>query len=197
MIRPASTGPAFTATEAVALLGCARRHVEAATRGRDSVCELPADLAATPVAGVFVTLLDGDRLRACIGNWHAGQPEPLGTALTHAARAAATCDHRFAPLLPAELPLLTVEVTVLHHPRAVEAAGEARLAEVVVGRHGLLLEDPHHRGLLLPQVARDHGWDARTLLEHTAVKAGLPAGAWRNPDVRLVTFEAVQLIEAK
>jgi AMMECR1 domain-containing protein len=39
-------------------------------------------------------------------------------------------------------------------------------------------------------VASEAGWDARTFLERTCLKAGLPPAAWREPDAVVETFEA-------
>ena len=36
------------------------------------------------------------------------------------------------------------------------------------------------RGLLLPQVPLEHGWDRITFLEQTCRKAGLPRDAWQK-----------------
>jgi uncharacterized protein (TIGR00296 family) len=58
-----------------------------------------------------------------------------------------------------------------------------------VGRHGLIIERGWRRGLLLPQVATEHGWDRETFLTHTCLKAGLPSDAWRG-GARILTFEA-------
>jgi hypothetical protein len=46
------------------------------------------------------------------------------------------------------------------------------------------------RGLLLPQVATDQGWDRETFLDHTCLKAGLPPGSWRREGVVLQGFTA-------
>jgi uncharacterized protein (TIGR00296 family) len=51
---------------------------------------------------------------------------------------------------------------------------------VEVGRHGLLISDGPRRGLLLPQVPVEHGWDRITFLEQTCRKAGLPLDAWQS-----------------
>ena len=45
--------------------------------------------------------------------------------------------------------------------------------DVVVGRHGLMVSYEGRRGLLLPQVAPEWGWDRETLLAQTCRKAGL------------------------
>jgi uncharacterized protein (TIGR00296 family) len=62
-------------------------------------------------------------------------------------------------------------------------------AEVEVGRHGLIVEQGTHRGLLLPQVPTEWGWDRETFVSQTCVKAGLAPDAWRT-GATLFTFEA-------
>ena len=61
--------------------------------------------------------------------------------------------------------------------------------EIEVGRHGLIVERGYRRGLLLPQVASERGWDVETFLAHTCLKAGLPEDAWRG-GARILVFEA-------
>jgi uncharacterized protein (TIGR00296 family) len=51
---------------------------------------------------------------------------------------------------------------------------------IVPGRHGLIVTQGSRRGLLLPQVAEEYGWDALTFLAQTCVKAGLAADAWKT-----------------
>ena len=45
------------------------------------------------------------------------------------------------------------------------------------------------RGLLLPGVAIEHGWEAEEFLNRTCLKAGLPATAWRDDDTQVFRFE--------
>ena len=59
-----------------------------------------------------------------------------------------------------------------------------------MGRHGLLIGDGGRRGVLLPQVPGEHGWDRETFLVHTCRKAGLPDDAWRRAGVELLAFTA-------
>jgi uncharacterized protein (TIGR00296 family) len=42
------------------------------------------------------------------------------------------------------------------------------------------VEQRGRRGLLLPQVATEWGWDRDTFLAQTCVKAGLPRDAWKH-----------------
>ncbi len=184
----------FTPDDDAAVLQSAREQVASAIHGNPVPRELPTELAGASIAGLFVTLKNDGQLRSCIGYWNGQATGPLGPALAHAADGAATDDPRFPAILPDEVPDLTVEVSLLTNPHTVEAAGKDRISEVVPGRHGLILENARHRGLLLPQVATEQGWDARTFLEHTALKAGLPRSAWHDPKTQLTTFEARILI---
>lgn len=150
-----------------------------------------ADLKLTPVfdekRGVFVTLTIHEQLRGCIGFPYPYLP--LGEAIVQAATAAALEDPRFRPVTNDELLKIAVEVTVLTVPVVVEGAPEDRPKNVVVGKHGLIIKGRGTSGLLLPQVATDYGWDAKTFLDHTCNKAGLPETAWHDSRVELLTFE--------
>jgi AmmeMemoRadiSam system protein B/AmmeMemoRadiSam system protein A len=135
--------------------------------------------AGSSLAGAFVTLNhrgtragDPGRLRACMGVVEAKQP--LQDAVIQAAVWAAQ-DPRFPRLEADELDGLEVEVSVLSPARAV-----AGPAEIEVGTHGVILSRGGSRALFLPQVAIEQGWDRTTMLEHLALKAGLPAGGWRD-----------------
>ncbi len=149
------------------------------------------DLKLTPVfsgkRGVFVTLTrDGD-LRGCIGLPYPVMP--LGEAITCAARAAALEDPRFPPVGKDELPLIALEVTVLTVPVPLLGEPAERPANVIVGKHGLIVRGMGTSGLLLPQVATEYGWDSTTFLDHTCAKAGLPGRCWKNGNVEFLTFE--------
>ena len=62
--------------------------------------------------------------------------------------------------------------------------------EIVIGRDGLIVERGGHRGLLLPQVATEWGFSAERFLSEACRKAGLGAGAWSDPAVRVWRFQA-------
>jgi len=66
--------------------------------------------------------------------------------------------------------------------------------EIEIGRHGVLLEREGHRAVFLPQVAPEQGWDRETMLDHLAMKAGLPRNAWRS-GARFEVFEALVFSE--
>jgi uncharacterized protein len=60
---------------------------------------------------------------------------------------------------------------------------------IVVGCHGLVAQSGRARGLLLPQVAVEWGWNVETFLGQTCLKAGLGADAWRT-GAEILCFEA-------
>jgi len=133
-------------------------------------------------SGAFVSIHRGEALRGCLGRITCDLP--LVEVITHLAAVVADSDPRFAAVHPAELDDLEIEISVLTREREV-----ASIADIEVGRHGLIIEHGIHRGLLLPQVASDHGWSVEQFVEHTCVKAGLPLDAWRR-GARVSVFEA-------
>ena len=88
-------------------------------------------------------------------------------------------------MTPAELGEIDVEVSVLTPPRPIERS------EVEVGRHGLALTLGERRGVFLPKVAEECGWDVETYLRSLCRKASLPEDAWQDPRARLQGFEAL------
>ena len=149
--------------------------------------DLPAALRRP--AAVFVTLHAGGKLRGCIGTFAAVQP--LDKAVRDLVIAAATRDPRFSPVTAEEVGSLELEISVLTEPAPLTG-----LAQVDPGRHGLIVMHDASRGLLLPQVAVEQGWDAPTFLSQTCVKAGLPADAWhawnegRDDEFSVLAFTA-------
>jgi AmmeMemoRadiSam system protein B len=118
-----------------------------------------------------------------------GSPIRLGQALHDAAIRTAREDVRFPPISPTELPFLDVEVWLLYAPEPVAARGPDRIAAVEVGRHGLQVIRGEARGLLLPGVPVENGWNSERFLEQVCVKAGLHPAIWRDDETRLFTFE--------
>lgn len=159
-----------------------RKHAGLRSEGGHEEDAVPAGVTDRK-GGAFVTLrLLGD-LRGCIG--YIEFPGPVRVAVEEIAKKAAFEDPRFTPLTPAELDRVTIEVSVLSPVRRISSPDE-----IEIGRDGLILESGMHRGLLLPQVATEYGWDVQEFLEHTARKAGLAADAWKHPHTLLYTFTA-------
>ena len=132
--------------------------------------------------GAFVSLHRHGALRGCLGRVETGSP--LVQTIGSLAAAVADSDPRFDPVRADELHDIDIEISVLTPPLPVES-----IDQVVVGRHGLIVEQDSRRGLLLPQVAVEHGWDAANFVAQTCVKAGLPADAWQH-GAQVLVFEA-------
>ena len=161
------------------LLRIAREAVTARAHARDA----PSDrVQMDRSGGAFVTLRVADTLRGCIG--HVEADRPLVDIVLRVAAAAASEDPQFPPLRPPELSDVVIEISVLGPLETCPGPGD-----IEVGRHGLVVADGERRGLLLPQVAVEWGWDGHTFLSQTCVKAGLKPDAWRSR-LQIFTFEA-------
>ncbi|HSB75823.1 MAG TPA: AmmeMemoRadiSam system protein A [Terriglobales bacterium] len=131
--------------------------------------------------GAFTTLyLEGD-VRGCVG--YVFPVAPLFQTIIETARAAAFQDMRFLPVTREEAPRLRISISVLSPLFPVKPE------DVELGKHGLLVSQGSRRGLLLPQVPAEHGWDRNTFLQQTCRKAGLPPDAWQH-DATVEAFTA-------
>jgi uncharacterized protein len=141
-------------------------------------CEFP------DASGVFVTIKRRGELRGCLGTLSCR--ESLALEVGRSARQSATEDPRFPPVSVSELAELALEISVLGPLQEIDPSDDGA---IVVGRHGLVVEQGRYRGLLLPQVATEWGWTREQFLRQTSRKAGLPDDAWRM-DARVFRFEA-------
>ena len=132
--------------------------------------------------GAFVSIHCQGELRGCLGRLETDRP--IAENVAHLATIVSDSDPRFPPLRASELAVVDVEISALTPAQEITDVGD-----IEVGRHGLIIEQEHHRGLLLPQVAIEYHWDRDTFLEHTCLKAGLPRDAWRK-GARIFLFEA-------
>ncbi|HWI40592.1 MAG TPA: AmmeMemoRadiSam system protein A [Verrucomicrobiae bacterium] len=123
--------------------------------------------------GCFVCIKIGGMLRGCIGNFTS--ETPLYRLVQEMAQAAACRDPRFYPMKEADLQDFALEISVLTPMRKIES-----VEEIEVGTHGLYIEKNSFRGVLLPQVATEYGWDRDTFLAQTCVKAGLKRDDWKD-----------------
>jgi uncharacterized protein (TIGR00296 family) len=178
----------FSEDDGVQAVRLARAIIDAHVHGRSPAgLEFPESFSAK--GGVFTTISKhpGHELRGCIGI-----PEPvmsLREAIVQSAMSAATEDPRFAPVVPAELDRIVVEVTLLSRPEPVPVSRPKELLErVKVGVHGLIASRGPYRGLLLPQVPVEQGWDVEEFLKHTCWKAGLAPEAWKDPQTKFMWF---------
>lgn len=132
--------------------------------------------------GCFVTIHQFGQLRGCIGNFVSDKP--LYELVREMAVAAATQDPRFYPMKKEDLVSFELEISVLSPLIPIESTDD-----ISVGVHGLYIVKGNSRGVLLPQVATEYGWDRETFLRHTCLKAGLPENAWQK-DCMIYRFSA-------
>jgi uncharacterized protein (TIGR00296 family) len=139
--------------------------------------------------GVFVTLnkkVKTKELRGCIGRPYPVMP--LCEAIIVSAINAARDDPRFYPVEPKEIDDLVIEVTVLTVPKLIKAKPKDIPKKILIGRDGLIVATSRCQGLLLPQVAVEHGFDCTEFLCQTSMKAGLMPDAWLN-GAQVYSFE--------
>ncbi len=178
--RTASARPedeSLSVAEQETLLNLARETLETYARTKKTPEWAEDDPRLTPLLkserGVFVTLKKKGQLRGCIG--HIIPRLPLYRGVMENAFNAGWRDHRFPPLQRSEMLDLEIEISVLTPPRRVSSP-----QDIVIGKHGVIIEKGHHSAVYLPQVAPEQGWDVEETLTHLSMKAGLPPDGWNQ-----------------
>jgi uncharacterized protein (TIGR00296 family) len=147
--------------------------------------------------GVFVTLhtFPDHELRGCIG---IPLPVmPLQDALIESAQSV-TRDPRFPPLQVTELDAVLIEISILTKPERITVKDPKEyLAQIIIGRDGLLVEHGVYKGLLLPQVPVEQAWTIEEYLSHACMKAGLSPDAWFEKTTKISTFQGQIFTEVK
>jgi AmmeMemoRadiSam system protein A len=177
------TAAMVTDDERRQLIAIARDAIACSLRNTPVPDPAPCAGRLADPGGAFVTIRTGGQLRGCIG--YIESPLPLAKVVAEVAVKSATQDPRFPPLSPLELEEASLEVSILSPLQPVRDISDIR-----IGTHGLVLESGRHRGLLLPQVAVEYGWDVEEFLENTCRKAGLRDRAWKDPGAKLFMFTA-------
>lgn len=150
--------------------------------------DFPIDLRAP--GACFVTLKRHGQLRGCIGSPQAYRP--LIQDVAENAVSSAFRDHRFKPLLPAELEELDLSISVLSPSSPMTITNEADLLQQLrPGIDGLIIEDGPRRALFLPSVWEQLPQPAQ-FLGHLKTKAGMAADHW-SPDFRAQRFIAAEI----
>jgi uncharacterized protein len=160
----------FSSEERGLLLRLAHQAISAILEQREISLAPPSPHLAEP-RGAFTTLYYRGDLRGCVG--YVFPVASLYRTVAESAQGAAFEDPRFPPVTRHQAPELRVSLSVLSRLHPVQPE------QVEIGRHGLLISQGYYRGLLLPQVPLEHGWDRIAFLEQTCRKAGLPPDAWQ------------------
>jgi AmmeMemoRadiSam system protein B/AmmeMemoRadiSam system protein A len=158
--------PDLTGAQRQELLALARATIEAYLNTGHIPAYEAADPALARRCAAFVTLKKGGELRGCIGDLWADTP--LYQRVQELALAAATSDPRFPPLTSDELDEVDIEISILSPLRRMDDT-----RQVKVGTHGLVILQSGRKGVLLPQVPVEEGWDREAYLENLCLKAGL------------------------
>ena len=126
--------------------------------------------------GVFVTLKQSGRLRGCIG--YIEGIKPVFEAVADNTVSACSRDPRFRTVTSEELERTDISISVMSELIPVKNAGEIK-----VGRDGLVIEKGRRRGILLPQVPVELGWNRNQFLQGICRKAGLSGDAWKEANL--------------
>jgi hypothetical protein len=175
---------ALTEEEQGLLLTSARKTLEQyqQTRLEQSVPPARITPGLARRAGVFVSLHKGRALRGCVGR--VTQDDSLARAVPDMTLAAATEDSRFRPVRPEETGI-DIEISVLSPLKRVSSKDK-----ILAGTHGVCVDTGGRRGLLLPQVASERGWNTGQFLEALAAKIGVRPEIFDAPETRLFRFRA-------
>ncbi|HXV19836.1 MAG TPA: AmmeMemoRadiSam system protein A [Desulfuromonadales bacterium] len=173
----------LNANEKAALLDIARKAIETCVRTGKKYVEPREEKVLNRRNGCFVSIKQGGQLRGCIGNFQSELP--LFREVAEMAIASASKDPRFYPMKENDLQNFTLEISVLSPLQKIDS-----IEEIEVGKHGIYLERGYYRGVLLPQVAPEYGWDRETFLRQTCLKAGLPIDSWQADDTEIYIFSA-------
>ena len=182
-------GTPLTKQEQAVLLGIVRDAITSYLRTGVLVEPTHEAESLNQHRGCFVTLSQAGQLRGCIGTFTSQRP--LCKEVAVMAVAAATEDPRFYPMGKDDLDNFSIEISVLSPLRKAKDP-----AEIIVGRHGIYLEQDGQRGVLLPQVAIEQQWDRETFLQHTCYKAGLAKDSWQKAGCDIYLFTAQIMKEA-
>ena len=163
----------LTETARQHLLSIARDSVAARVSGQAPL--LPHGGSPLSASGVFVTVKHRGHLRGCLGTL--APVEDLAREVARCAADAASQDPRFRPITSDELPDLSVDVSVLGPLERIDPCDPDA---IVIGEHGLVVEQGKCRGVLLPQVATERRWTRNQFLSQTCIKANLPSDAWTH-----------------
>ena len=178
---------ALTEDEKAQLLKLARATLEGYVKNGKAPSPDELGINITPgmneAMGAFVTLKENGDLRGCIGEIFP-QRSLYKAVIAHAVDAGVN-DPRFQKVKAEELPLLHYEISALTQPYPVNSYND-----IVLGKHGIVIEKNGRTAVFLPQVPGEQGWDLPTTLSYLSKKARLPEDAWKD-GASFTVFEAI------
>jgi AmmeMemoRadiSam system protein B/AmmeMemoRadiSam system protein A len=182
----------FSVEERNRLFRIARESIDSALQGKRTKEFSVGEPNLLLKRGVFVTLMNHDRLRGCIGHFEADMP--LYQIVSQMAVAASTQDPRFAynPITVQEMGEIDIKISILSEMKKIDS-----IDEIEIGKHGIYIRQNGRRGTYLPEVATEQGWNKIEFLEHCCMeKAGLPRDAWKkDADIFIYSSQILSEIE--
>ncbi len=173
------------------LIGIARQTLEATARRSALTPPDSFDFYLDQIKyGAFVTLFNRTLLRGCVGT--CTPSSALAAVVIEMTAAAATRDRRVKPVEVDELDRIHIDITVIS---PLERSDKP--LDLEIGTHGVHVARNGKQGVLLPQVAVEHGWSQETFLEQTCLKAGLPSNAWLWRDTKISLFTGLMIEEER
>jgi hypothetical protein len=138
--------------------------------------------------GAFVTLKIETALRGCTG--YILTKATLYDTVCEAAKQAAFSDPRFFPLTQEEFGKIKIEISILSSPQRIK-----EYDEIIIGKHGVILDEGYVRAVLLPQVAVANNYLREQFLSALCEKGGLLPNTWKIQKLNLQVFTATIISE--
>jgi AmmeMemoRadiSam system protein A len=173
----------YTDEEKRELLKLARNVIKAKVSGVKTPSKTTDNKKFKSKRGVFVTLHKNKDLRGCIG--YPLPVKPLYSAIIDNAISSATEDPRFPQVTEDELDKISIEISILTVPQEIED-----YHSIIIGKDGIIISKDFNRGLFLPQVPVEQGWNLEQYLSYGCLKAGLIQDEWKK-EVKIETFQAI------
>jgi len=141
----------------------------------------------------FVTIRKGGILRGCVGTLE--HTTPLAQDVCERAIGAALHDYRFSPLCLEEVDQITIEISYLSKPEALQYDNaQDLLLKINPGVDGVVLRYGSRQATFLPQV-----WEsvpnAEEFLSKLCEKMGLDCDSWRSTDLEVFTYQVEKISE--
>ncbi len=135
----------------------------------------------------FVTLYSGKNktLRGCMGALSTEQR--LYENVWEYTQTAAFADSRFSPVKYEELEDISFNISVIGPLRHLR-----RKEDLVIGKHGLTVDQGKKHGVLLAHVATEWHWDRDEFIKQVCIKAGLKPGF--PPEYAFSYFEEITFL---
>ncbi|MEO0255270.1 MAG: TIGR00296 family protein [candidate division WOR-3 bacterium] len=182
--------------DAKKLIDLARNAIKSHLKGEELKVEEELKEKFSEKMGVFTTLYTYPEkfLRGCIGNPY--PTNPIWENVVISSIEAAFEDPRFLPLKDeGELSKLIVEITILTEPELLKVPPEEYKKHIKIGKTGLMVRKGLWKGLLLPQVAVEYGFDEERFLSETCLKAGINPNDWKKKETEVYIFEGLKIKE--